>query len=144
MKSIVGEAMESVLAQHNALYMHGHLHETRVEYTSKGGSEFLNLQAGAVFDSRDARERPNTIMIFKYDDDAGHVSVEPYSWSPSANQWSISTQGMPERLRIPGESCWRFPLPTPKSPRGQAITKQQSLGIPTRYEQVEHGRDQAP
>ena len=67
------KSIKSLLSQHHALYLHGHLHEPWAEPTYGSGNSFLAIQAGASFQAREGEKWPNGLVCGEAHLDLGNL-----------------------------------------------------------------------
>src|ERR1039457_2081410 len=72
--------IKSLLGQHHALYLHGHLHDAWAEPTYGGGDSFLAVQTGACFQARDGEKWPNGLVWGEAHCDTGEVKLQAWRW----------------------------------------------------------------
>ena len=115
------KTIKSILRTHNALYLHGHLHES---YVDPIGDEYLCVQCGAAFQTRgDVKcNNVNGLMWAKLDLTQRFLYLQPRQWNPEDTSGWPPGIGLPENRREHDKVWWKLPLP------GEAPLPQQILG----------------
>lgn len=103
------ETVKALLGHHNAIYLHGHMHEAwgKPEYVN--GSSFMAIQAGAAFQAPEGSKWKNSLLWGQLNFDAKHIELKPYEWSFTEQNWKHSSAGFPEAHR--DRDIWRYELP---------------------------------
>ncbi len=98
-----------ILGEHQALYLHGHLHRVRVT-PEADGQRFLCVQSGAAFQSRpeDETEWVNGILWAELDVQLAALRLQPREWRE--REWRVS-RDLPNNRQLPDQNWWQFPLP---------------------------------
>ncbi len=104
------EAVQALLGEHTALYLHGHLHKGKLRY-QMGGQPFLSIQAGACFQPAADEDWVNGLVWCELDLDAGECRAEALQWAGPERGWVPDGAAFPPAFRQ-GDH-WAFPLPAP-------------------------------
>lgn len=102
-------AVRSLLGQHSALYLHGHMHRTFSSYEEGGGFPFLAIQSGAGFQAREDEKWVNRFLWVDLDPDNQQLYIEPLRWSPSHQEWSLDGDAFPNKYRR--DNYWVLDMP---------------------------------
>lgn len=102
--------IKSLLGQHQALYLHGHLHDAWAEPTYGGGQSFLAIQSGAGFQAWEGEKWCNGLVWGEVDFDAGEVKLQPRHWIADQQAWTLATEAFHEHYRR--GDWWHYPLPS--------------------------------
>lgn len=124
------KTIKSILRKHNALYLHGHRHDT---YADPIGGEYLCVQCGAAFQTRgyDKCNNVNGLMWAKLDLTQRFLYLQPRQWnSEDTSGWPLGI-GLPEDRRENDKDWWKLPLP------GEAPPQQQILGPSELHDQIQ-------
>lgn len=103
-------SIRAVLANHRAIYLHGHFHKTEAKIEYSAGRLFRTFQAGASFQARDDERWQNRLLWCEVDWSAQTVVAEPFTWVEQDREWRIDGRAFPELNRIPDQARWAFPL----------------------------------
>src|SRR5258708_16867548 len=114
------ESLRSLLGQHHAVYLHGHLHRERGRREDGSGHGFLAIQAGACFQARDGEPWVNGLLWGELDAQTGELRLQPRYWNSGNLDWPVSPGAFPESRRRGGTDRWAFPFPSPQPPSKQA------------------------
>lgn len=102
--------ISSVLAEHKAIYLHGHMHKNSGGYTIANDSGFLSVQCGAAFQAREDDVYYNSLYWGSLDLAEKTVSIMPRRWSPSNDRFVLdASDNLPENYREEGTDVWVFP-----------------------------------
>lgn len=102
--------IKSLLGQHHALYLHGHLHDAWAEPMNGGGYSFLAIQSGAGFQAREGEKWRNGLVWGEALLDAGEVRLQPWRWIADQQAWTPATDAFHEHYRQ--GDWWHYPLPS--------------------------------
>jgi predicted phosphodiesterase len=105
--------VQTILAKHKCIYLHGHLHENEARSEDGGGASFLAIQAGAAFQGR-SEDRPrwvNGLVWAELDLSKNTIALQPNHWSALQREWKVSSEAFPNIRRREGEDWWEFPVP---------------------------------
>lgn len=114
--------IRSVLGNHRAIYLHGHLHESWAEPLFGAGNTFLAVQSGASFQAREGEPWRNGLLWAEAAIDEQLLWLQPWNWNAAHQDWSIASDAFPDSLR--SGVRWRYPLPGTE----QSKTLNQSTG----------------
>jgi hypothetical protein len=120
--------VQTILAKHKCIYLHGHLHENDARSEDGAGASFLAIQAGAAFQGR-SEDRPqwvNGLVWAELDLSKNAVVLQPNHWSAVQREWKVSSDAFPNSRRIEGQDWWEFPLPGSTPPKLQKEAKSKS------------------
>jgi|GEM_PF-122388 len=118
--------IRSLFGQNEVIYLHGHLHEARSHRDEGSGGQFLTLQSGAAFQSREDEQWVNGLTWCTLDLEMGQVRAQPYQWSRDHQEWHIDSTAFANAYRERDE--WIFPIPTS---RQTTSTRQTDIGTPS-------------
>ncbi|ABR91643.1 Hypothetical protein mma_0799 [Janthinobacterium sp. Marseille] len=102
-------AVQAVLAQHKAIYLHGHMHAEGFSSLTNGPSEFCAIQAGAAWQCPEGGKWKNGFMWGRFDGDAESISLQPYHWSFDNQCWTLDGTRFHEDSRL--SDWWTFDAP---------------------------------
>ena len=128
------QTIETILGNHNTLYLHGHLHKVRVNLE---GDSFLYVQSGAAFLTRDDDKWVNGLLWAELDLARFVLRLQPRQWNPANLDWPIGMD-LPEKRRVQGTDWWEFPLPRAAPPPEPALYPSElryRKGIQPRYQE---------
>lgn len=91
--------LQSILASHQAIYLHGHMHTEWFSNNLNGAGEFLTIQAGAAWQSPEGGKWKNGFIWGDLDIDAGIVKLQPYNWNFENQCWALDGSRFHERHR---------------------------------------------
>jgi 3',5'-cyclic AMP phosphodiesterase CpdA len=111
------EQIRLILAEYNAIYLHGHLHRNRVRIEDGYNFGFLSIQAGAAFQARDDDEWVNGLIWGELDAGSCSIRLQPRRWNQRNRDWPLSND-LPEYRKEQNSDWWKFELPgfQPKHP----------------------------
>ncbi len=96
--------------KHKAIYLHGHMHKTRGEYTVSSETGFLSIQCGAAFQTRESEVYYNSLYWGCLDFVENTVSIMPRRWSTWNDKFVLdAAENFPEDYRKEGADVWVFP-----------------------------------
>ncbi|PTT95172.1 metallophosphoesterase, partial [Pseudomonas sp. HMWF031] len=101
--------ISALLGQHNALYLHGHMHHAWASPSYGAGNHFLNLQCGAAFQAHEADKWKNGLLWAEADLNTQTVALQAYEWSNNHQEWVINEEAFPSAHKQ-GE-YWKYILP---------------------------------
>jgi len=104
------EQIRLVLAEHKAIYLHGHLHSARVRIEDGYNFGFLSVQAGAAFQARDDDQWVNGLLWGVLDAGSSAIRLQPRRWNHRNRDWPLSND-LPENRKEPNSDWWKFELP---------------------------------
>ena len=93
------QAIQSLLAAKQAIYLHGHMHSESFSNTLNGAGEFLAVQSGAGWQCPEGGKWKNGFMWGVADLDAGLVRFQPFSWSFPNQCWALDGARFHENYR---------------------------------------------
>lgn len=93
------EAIQSILAGKQAIYLHGHMHSESFSNTVNGAGGFLVIQSGASWQSPEGGKWKNGFMWGVADLNTGVVRLQPFSWSFSSQCWTLDGTRFHENYR---------------------------------------------
>ncbi len=105
------EQLRAMFGEHGALYLHGHLHESRGRREDGAGRGFLAIQSGACFQARDGEPWVNGLLWAELDLDQKQLRLQPRHWNHRNRDWPLTAGAFPERWRRDGSDVWCLPLP---------------------------------
>lgn len=102
------KVIESILADNNIIYLHGHLHESRVQPLVIGNGNFLQVQAGACFHVPEHASTlwKNGLLLTVLDDMS--LQLQPRYWKDNERRWGI-LDDLHEDMRE--KDWWIYKLP---------------------------------
>lgn len=115
------DAIKAILGQHNAIYLHGHMHEAWGKPEYLNGTAFMSVQAGAAFQAPEGSKWRNSLLWGEADLQEKHIELQPFEWCFSEQCWKHSSAGFPEAHRIADR--WRYDLPKTPSRMATPIKK---------------------
>lgn len=134
--------VDTMLGQHHALYLCGHLHKASGEAVDGAGHGYLAIQAGASFQTRDNEEWVNGLLWGELDSTEQKLRLQPRRWCSQNRDWPIATAMMPEVRRV--GDWWVFELPRAAPPpppaKSAAVTpahERSSIPVPDGWELVD-------
>ena len=104
------------MGQNNAVYLHGHLHSSRVSPEDGSGYGFLCIQSGAAFETRNDDKWVNGLVWAEADLECREVRIQPREWNPKNRDWRLGGD-LPDNRRLSGKDWWSFPIPGDSPPR---------------------------
>jgi len=105
--------IKTILGNHNALYLHGHLHKVRANLEGEG---FLCIQSGAAFVPRKKGKWVNGLLWAELDLSRFVLRLQPRQWNPDNNDWAYGID-LPVKRKVEGTDWWEFSLPGITQPR---------------------------
>ncbi len=103
-------AIQSILGNHHAIYLHGHLHDNWVEPRYGGEGGFLSIQSRAAFQARDGDgEFQNGLLWGRANLDRGNLELQAFKWDYAQQAWSLAGDGFNEKYRK--NDFWVYDLP---------------------------------
>ncbi|WP_322095635.1 P-loop NTPase [Paraburkholderia bannensis] len=93
------QAIQSLLAANQAIYLHGHMHTESFSNTLNGAGEFLTVQSGAGWQCPEGGKWKNGFMWGVADLHAGLVRFQPFSWSFANQCWALDGTRFHENYR---------------------------------------------
>lgn len=93
------QAVQSLLAAKQALYLHGHMHTESFSNTLNGAGEFLAIQSGAGWQCPEGGKWKNGFMWGTADLTVGLVRFQPFSWSFLNQCWALDGTRFHENYR---------------------------------------------
>ncbi|MBB3223468.1 metallophosphoesterase [Pseudoduganella umbonata] len=103
-----------LFAQHNVIYLHGHMHKSEGRVEESMADHFLTLQAGAAFQAREGEPWINGFSWGDLDPQAGEVRISPRYWVNG--EWPPDMSAITQKRRIGETDWWRFSLPGMRAP----------------------------
>jgi predicted MPP superfamily phosphohydrolase len=104
------EQIRLILGEHKAIYLHGHLHRSRVRIEDGYNFGFLSIQSGAAFQARDDEKWVNGIVWGELDIGSCSIRLQPRRWNPLNRDWPPSND-LPENRRQTNSDWWKYELP---------------------------------
>ena len=98
-----------LFADFNVIYLHGHKHKAEGRFEEGGVDQFLVLQAGAAFQSREESLWVNGFSWGELDTVAAEVRISPWRWVN--REWRPDVDSITLKRRIDSTDWWRFPAP---------------------------------
>jgi predicted phosphodiesterase len=132
-------ALRALFGKHQAVYLHGHLHKSRVSLQDGSGKQFLSVQCGAAFQARETEPWRNGILWAEADLDQQVLRLQPLEWVADNQEWAITTGAFPEARRPEGSDWWIYPLPGTEAPATtgtNSSTSRHGLKLPDGWHQV--------
>jgi predicted phosphodiesterase len=133
------EAVRALLASHNALYLHGHMHRGRAKFEEGGGYPFLALQSGAGFQARENDLWVNRFLWCDLNLTTRELNIEPLKWSSEHQNWVTDSDAFPPRYQQGNR--WVLPLPVsiPREPiaKREPRAEKNKLEIPEGWNLVD-------
>jgi hypothetical protein len=124
-------SVRAILGRHRALYLHGHLHVSRVSPEDGAGFGFLCIQSGAAFHARGGDRWVNGILWGEVDFNDYTVRLQPREWDLENWAWRLG-KDLPESRRLANSDWWVFPLPT-----HQSITPTSRVSVMDGWQQID-------
>ncbi len=109
------EQIRSILGEHKAIYLHGHLHDSRVRIEDGYNFGFLSIQSGAAFQARDGDVYKNGIIWGELDLSSSSIRLQPRQWNPVNREWPPSMD-LPESRLEQTSGWWIYTLPGFENP----------------------------
>jgi len=103
------QAIQSLLAAKQAIYLHGHMHTESFSNTLSGAGEFLTVQSGAGWQCPEGGKWKNGFMWGAADLHAGLVRFQPFSWSFLNQCWALDGNRFHENYR--NGDWWEIEVP---------------------------------
>ncbi|MFP5517777.1 MAG: metallophosphoesterase [Alphaproteobacteria bacterium] len=103
--------LRTLLADHRALYLHGHMHKADGRREDGAAAEFLTLQAGAAFQAHDDDEWRNGFLFGEADLANRRAVLEPLLWHKNHRRWVPDHDGYHPDRRVANSDRFWFPLP---------------------------------
>lgn len=110
--------IKALFANHSVLYLHGHLHYAWTEPTYGGADQFLAIQSGAAFQSREGEKWRNGLVWGQVELDKQLVRLQAMDWNYRNQDWSLVGSAYPEELRE--VDWWVYPTPGSEKARRDA------------------------
>lgn len=107
------QAIQSLLAAKQAIYLHGHMHTELFSNTLNGAGEFLAVQAGAGWQSPEGGKWKNGFMWGDADFHTGIIRFQPFSWSFPNQCWTLDGARFHESYR--NGDWWEIEAPRARS-----------------------------
>lgn len=104
-------ALRNMLADRQALYLHGHMHKSAGHTEDGAASEFLTLQSGAAFQAHDDEVWRNGFLFGEADLVNGRVFVEPLLWQKDHRRWVPDSDGHHPDRRVANSDRFWYSLP---------------------------------
>lgn len=104
------DQIRAIFGQNNAVYLHGHLHRSRVSPEDGAGYGFLCIQSGAAFVTRSDDKWVNGLLWAEADLGCRELRIQPREWSPNNRDWRLGGD-LPDKRRLSGKDWWSFPIP---------------------------------
>ncbi len=120
-------SIRTMLARTQSIYLHGHLHKTGGQTLHVGASEFLPIQAGASFQTREDEIWVNRIVWAEADVKAGVVRIRPKLWSGNHKEWVPDTTAFPQDYVTGERDAWEVPLPKKRKRNSAEEKTEESL-----------------
>ena len=115
-----GDQIQTRLQQANAVYLHGHLHQSGSQRSGDRMESLLVIQAPSGFQGGDSNIWRNGLMWGEVDFDRGYIVVEPLRWNEKYREYVFDIEAAPKRYRAAGRDVFEYRLPgqerTPASP----------------------------
>lgn len=131
------EQLRLILAEHKAIYLHGHLHRARARIEDGYSFGFLSVQAGAAFQARDDDQWVNGLIWGVLDTGSGAIRLQPRRWNHRNRDWPLSND-LPENRKEPNSDWWKFELPgfQPTNPSVSVLPAQTQFAPPAGFQLV--------
>jgi len=131
------EQIRQILAEHKAIYLHGHLHRARVRIEDGYNFGFLSVQAGAAFQARDDDQWVNGLIWGVLDAGSSAIRLQPRRWNHRNRDWPLSND-LPENRKEPNSDWWKFELPgfQPTNPSLSVLPSQTQFAPPAGFQLV--------
>lgn len=107
------QAIQSLLAGKQAIYLHGHMHTESFSNALNGAGGFLAVQSGAGWQSPEGGKWKNGFMWGAADLDAGLIRLQPFSWSFPNQCWTLDGTRLHESYR--NGDWWEIEAPRARS-----------------------------
>ncbi len=122
----------ALLAKHNAIYLHGHMHKNSGGYTIVNDSGFLSIQCGAAFQAREDEVYYNSLYWGCLDMTENTVIIMPRRWSHSNDRFVLdSSDHFPAAQRKEGTDVWVFPCKVvPMGVKQKKKEKDEEIRVP--------------
>lgn len=104
--------IQSLFAEHNVIYLHGHMHSEGFSSASIGAGEFSAIQAGAAWQAPEGGKWKNGFMWGQFDFISEIIKLQPYHWSFENQCWVLDGSRFHERARA--SDWWQFDAPRAK------------------------------
>jgi|GEM_PF-622333 len=103
--------LQNLFGDNRLIYLHGHLHESRVLPTETGGGNFLQIQSGAAFQVFEIDETrwQNGLLWAEISTDLKKIHLQPRYWKNDEGRWGFNDD-LHEDRRING-NWWGYPIP---------------------------------
>lgn len=106
--------IQSVLADHAVIYLHGHMHQDGIARISNGAGEFVTFQAGAAWQAPEGSKWKNGLLWGEFDLVLNKIALQPFHWNFENQCWTLDGTRFHENYRI-GDR-WEFEAPRLKIP----------------------------
>ena len=103
--------IRALFAKNRVIYLHGHLHKNVGRQEAGAGENFLVIQSGAAFQTREDDIWINGYLWCDLDAEEKNIYVEPFMWSRDNQEWIVDGTTFPKSRRITGTDTWLYPLP---------------------------------
>lgn len=110
-KSSDKKAIESILSDNKIIYLHGHLHESRVQPLSIGMGTFLQVQAGASFQvpEHSSAKWKNSFLMAELD--SKQLRLQPRYWKSVDRRWGILDDLHEDMRDLEDTKWWNYKSP---------------------------------
>ncbi|RQV59963.1 metallophosphoesterase [Burkholderia cenocepacia] len=112
------QPLQTILAAHQVIYLHGHMHAEFFSKSLNGAGEFLSIQAGAAWQAPEGGKWKNGFMWGVADIDVGLVKLKPYHWSFENQCWALDGSRFHENYR--NGDWWEIEAPRARAKSDQA------------------------
>lgn len=104
------------LKQANAIYLHGHFHESEDQTIGDASRSVLTVQAPSAFQAHDDKKWRNGLMWVGVDLSTSSLFIEPRRWNEDKREYKFDIDAGYEIDRVTGQDRFRRPLPGRSSP----------------------------
>ncbi|MGF6555501.1 calcineurin-like phosphoesterase family protein [Pseudomonas sp. S30_BP2TU TE3576] len=119
-------ALETVLGEHNSIYLHGHMHHSWAEPTLSGSGTFIGIQTGAGWQAPEGSQWKNGFLWTEFDSNEMSIYLKPYTWSVPTQCWFQNMEPFHSSLITTRGA--KFSAPTPKLISYTSRPKKKPLG----------------
>lgn len=122
--------LRALFGEYGVVYLHGHLHKPDTRKEDGAGREFLPVQAGAAFQTRnDDPVYKNGLLWGELDGVRRKLRLSPRVYNADNRDWPTEAGRFPELMKMPDRAdWWEYPLPGPTKfspawnpPRGWSV-----------------------
>jgi tetratricopeptide (TPR) repeat protein len=105
-----GDRIRRRLEEAEAIYLHGHLHESGGQRSGDSMRSVFAIQAPSCFQAPDSNIWRNGLLWGAVDFDANQLLLWPQRWNYNFREYVFDADAIEPRFRMPNSDCYAFPL----------------------------------